>query len=218
MVKSKRKMKKNTREKIMDAAEDLFAEQGYEAASLGDVADRVGIRQPSIFQHFPTKKDLYMAVMIRVMDPWLETIDMLADEILTIETARLMTRRWVTYLAQHPNMARLINQAALNNDWQLDFLVERWFQRSKEHVYEFNFEDSDYWQHGPEKAPWVMMAITNMMLGYITLSHLYEKVFGLDPLSKDAVETQVEFFFTFIERGLVKPEFHGRDRAAKNRD
>lgn len=216
MAKGNRKVKKNTRERIMDAAEDLFAERGFEAASLGDVADRVGIRQPSIFQHFPTKKDLYIAIMARVMDPWFEALNKLADEISTVETSRSMTRRWVTYLAHHPNLARLIQQAALTNDWQLDLLVERWFKQSTDRVNEFNLGASDYWQHGPEKAPWIVMALNNMMLGYVTMSHLYEKLFGFDPLSEDAIETQIDFFFTFTERGLVKPEFHGQDRLAKN--
>ncbi len=38
----------STSERILDAAEDLFAEKGYSATSLGDVADRVGIRSPSL--------------------------------------------------------------------------------------------------------------------------------------------------------------------------
>ena len=40
---------RSTSERILDAAEDLFAEKGYSATSLGDVADRVGIRSPSLY-------------------------------------------------------------------------------------------------------------------------------------------------------------------------
>ena len=39
---------KPTAERVLDVAEDLFAEKGYQAASLGDVAERVGIRSPSL--------------------------------------------------------------------------------------------------------------------------------------------------------------------------
>ena len=48
-----------TAERILDAAEDLFAEKGYRATSLGDVADRVGIRSPSLYNHFRNKEALY---------------------------------------------------------------------------------------------------------------------------------------------------------------
>ncbi len=42
----------STADRILDAAEDLFAVKGYSATSLGDVADRVGIRSPSLYNQF----------------------------------------------------------------------------------------------------------------------------------------------------------------------
>jgi len=39
---------KPTAIRVLDVAEDLFAARGYDATSLGEVADRVGIRQPSL--------------------------------------------------------------------------------------------------------------------------------------------------------------------------
>ena len=48
-----------TAERILDAAEDLFAQKGYSATSLGDVADRVGIRSPSLYNHFRNKEARY---------------------------------------------------------------------------------------------------------------------------------------------------------------
>ena len=56
-----------TAERILDAAESLFAEKGYSATSLGDVADRVGIRSPSLYNHFRNKEALYEAVLERLL-------------------------------------------------------------------------------------------------------------------------------------------------------
>ena len=64
----------STSDRILDAAEDLFAEKGYSATSLGDVADRVGIRSPSLYNHFKNKEALYEAVLERLLGvsrlPW----------------------------------------------------------------------------------------------------------------------------------------------------
>ena len=57
----------STSDRILDAAEDLFAEKGYSATSLGDVADRVGIRSPSLYNHFKNKEALYEAVLERLL-------------------------------------------------------------------------------------------------------------------------------------------------------
>jgi len=54
------------RESILDAAVPLFANQGYERTRMSDVAARVGVTEPVIFQNFGTKAELFAAVLERV--------------------------------------------------------------------------------------------------------------------------------------------------------
>ncbi|MFO8042168.1 MAG: TetR/AcrR family transcriptional regulator [Alkalispirochaeta sp.] len=52
---------------ILDAAEDLFRERGFQAVTLTDVAREVGIRKPSLYYHFPEgKEQLFVAVQERM--------------------------------------------------------------------------------------------------------------------------------------------------------
>lgn len=51
-----------TSDKIMRVALRHFAQNGYEGASLADIAAEVGIKKPSIYNHFKGKDDLFMAV------------------------------------------------------------------------------------------------------------------------------------------------------------
>jgi TetR/AcrR family transcriptional repressor of nem operon len=53
----------DTRERLLIEAIDLIERQGFCAFSYADLADRVGIRKPSIHHHFPTKADLGVAVV-----------------------------------------------------------------------------------------------------------------------------------------------------------
>jgi AcrR family transcriptional regulator len=48
----------STREKIMDAAIKLFSDKGYNNVSMRDIADMVGIKAGSIYNHFPSKHDI----------------------------------------------------------------------------------------------------------------------------------------------------------------
>ena len=54
------------RESILDAATEVFAAAGYRAGKVSDVADRVGVTEPVIFQNFGSKAALYAAVLDRV--------------------------------------------------------------------------------------------------------------------------------------------------------
>ena len=56
----------STRDELIDQATRLIETQGFCAFSYADLAERVGIRKPSIHHHFPAKADLGVAVVRRM--------------------------------------------------------------------------------------------------------------------------------------------------------
>ena len=59
--------KSSTREEILEAALDLFAVNGYEATSISQLADAVGIRKASLYSHFANKQDILDTVVETVL-------------------------------------------------------------------------------------------------------------------------------------------------------
>ena len=59
--------KSNTRDEILEAALDLFAVNGYEATSISQLADAVGIRKASLYSHFANKQDILDTVVETVL-------------------------------------------------------------------------------------------------------------------------------------------------------
>lgn len=53
---------KGTKEKIFDAAVDLFAERGYDGVSIRDIAKAVGIRESSVYKHYSGKDEILDAI------------------------------------------------------------------------------------------------------------------------------------------------------------
>jgi AcrR family transcriptional regulator len=51
------------RAQLLEAARDVFAEQGYHAAAMDDIAERAGVSKPVLYQHFPGKLELYRALL-----------------------------------------------------------------------------------------------------------------------------------------------------------
>jgi TetR/AcrR family transcriptional regulator len=48
---------------ILDAATALFAESGFDGASVAAIAEKAGVCKANVFHHFPSKEDLYFAVL-----------------------------------------------------------------------------------------------------------------------------------------------------------
>ncbi|WP_225873340.1 TetR/AcrR family transcriptional regulator [Cellulosimicrobium composti] len=51
------------RAQLLAIAEELFASQGYHHISMDDIADRAGVGKPVLYRHFPSKLDLYLAIV-----------------------------------------------------------------------------------------------------------------------------------------------------------
>ena len=51
------------RTQLLGAALDVFVENGYHAAAMDEIAERAGVSKPVLYQHFPGKLDLYLALL-----------------------------------------------------------------------------------------------------------------------------------------------------------
>lgn len=99
------------RQEILDAATELFAEHGYSDAGTQTLADRLGVGKGTVFRHFPTKRDLFLAAVDRVMSRLRDQVDAavegIDDPLGRISTA---VRACLTFFAEHPRYVELIVQ------------------------------------------------------------------------------------------------------------
>lgn len=116
-----------TANRILDVAEELFAQHGFAAASLRDIAARAEIQQPGLYKHFTGKDDLYRKVYERALAPMTALMDgILAGPDATFDD---LTDRMIDLLAQHPNIARLLARAAMASDSEPDEVALDWLAR-----------------------------------------------------------------------------------------
>ena len=68
----------NARDRILDDASALFAKEGYDGTSLGELAEAIGVTKAAIYHYFPNKKEIYEAIIVRTLDGLLRYV---TDEI-----------------------------------------------------------------------------------------------------------------------------------------
>lgn len=184
---------KPTRERILDAAEQVFAERGYDAASLGDVAARVGIRPQGIYNHYAGKWALWVAVLERLLDPLFETLDDALRGPPTAERGKRGLAAEIALHARNPNLARVVQYATLAGGEQLELLLERWYRPFFQRAMLLTPEKSAIVRKNPALLPWMITAFHNLVLGYATMAPLTRELLGIDPFSPEATARQTEF-------------------------
>jgi AcrR family transcriptional regulator len=97
------------RETIEDAATALFAERGYQGASIDEIARRSGVTPPVLYDHFASKQDLYRGLLERhfaeLRQVWSENF--VGDDPPARRVARSLDA-WFAYIETHPFAGRML--------------------------------------------------------------------------------------------------------------
>ena len=190
-----------TAERILDAAEDLFAQKGYSATSLGDVADRVGIRSPSLYNHFRNKEALYEAVLERLLVEFGRPLIEMQE---SNELSQDRVLQWLeTIVRQHhanPNLARLLQHAALSGGPHTNEIIERLFSPMFATPEPAELEGDYFGQLSSQGLqPWAVMAFNNLVMSYVTMAPMYRDLLGEDPFSEAALDKQLALVDTLLK-------------------
>lgn len=109
--------KGNTKQEILEASLDLFSVQGFEATSISQIADAVGIRKASLYSHFESKQAILDAIVKEVLEQYAQhSIFALADwedpdftkdkQHMTPDAAVQMIQRQLRYILHDPAISR----------------------------------------------------------------------------------------------------------------
>ncbi|SRR6266403_164171 len=105
----------DTRERIIEAAQDIFARDGFVGAKMREIADRVGIQRPSLFYHFRNKEALFAAAHERVFAR-IEPIfrKSLVPDGDPFEQLDRVTRAVLAIMGKEPEFARMVARTAVD--------------------------------------------------------------------------------------------------------
>ncbi len=106
---AKNNSKENTRERIINSAKKLFAEQGYQKTTVVDISRQAGLSEAALYDHFQGKEDL----LLMIPDLWVsELLQDLDDQLFGIKGAVNKLRKYLWWymrrVEQSPQDAKIV--------------------------------------------------------------------------------------------------------------
>ena len=114
------------RTQLLSAALEVFVAQGYHAAAMDDIAERAGVSKPVLYQHFPGKLDLYLALLDESCDTIISSAARALES--TEDNKQRVTaamHAFYAYVASAEGAFRLVFESDLTNEPEVRERVDR---------------------------------------------------------------------------------------------
>ncbi len=189
-----------TIQRALDAAEQLFADQGYEGTTVRQIADAIDIREPSLYKHFQGKDAIYAAVLERGTKPLVDEIEGWLANQLTLNDLLIIPTKMNELLAQHPNLARLLQREMMASE--ISPVALQWFQQLFGRGVELtrNFISEPQME---KQSLLYVIALTNVALGYYSSASLFKQLDMEDLLDPETIDQQSEVFTKIFKTFLI---------------
>ncbi len=179
---------------IIAEAVRVFAEAGYEGASVAAIAGNVGLSKQNLMYYFPTKQALYQRVLDDVLDNWLERMaNLAAPDGEPAEVLRAYIRAKLAFSREHPLASRVYAMEVISG-------APMYGEQIRERVVPLVRKDIEVFERwiaegriAPVNATHLLFAIWAMTQSYADFSAQMHLVLGANELTAadfaDAEET-----------------------------
>lgn len=201
------KQRLKTRGQILDAALQIFAEKGFEATSVREIAGSVGVNHGLIRHHFKNKEELWkeaVRFLFERMEAELAIDPGSEDHLTEFDRLKNSIRRYVRYCARHPEHARIMVQQSIHGTDRFKWMVRnfiapqhRALQPSRsEHV------EKGLWPKIDEiSLVYIFVAVAQMPF---VLAQEIGEIYETDPTDPAWVEQHADAIIELFFRHCVK--------------
>jgi len=99
---------------ILSGAERVFARAGFQGATMAQIAEEAGVPKPNLHYYFGNKRDLYRAVLNRVLHDWLDPIDVITADAEPRVALETYIRRKMALAFERPDASRVFANELLH--------------------------------------------------------------------------------------------------------
>jgi AcrR family transcriptional regulator len=165
------------RAQLLDAALEVFVASGYHAAAMDEIADRAGVSKPVLYQHFPGKLELYLALLDASCDAVVQGVrDALAATDDNTERVAATMQAFYTYVANEKAAFRLVFESDLTSERAVRERVDRVTSANAAAIAEVIREDT-----GLPEAQSELLAVSLVGMAQVSARYLVSSDHPVEP-------------------------------------
>ncbi len=191
----------DTRSRILQAAIEVFGARGYEAASIREITERIGVSPGLVNYHFQNKQKLWQEAVLYYYDRAAKAMTLSDEEFETLsprDQARLEIRRSIEFYANNPNHLRIAMSEVIDDGDRLQWIAENFMKtatarailRTNEHIADGVYPDIE-----PMNMYYAFVGMTRWMF---MVSSEVRRNFQVDTADPDVIEKHIEAVTTLL--------------------
>jgi TetR/AcrR family transcriptional regulator len=206
----------DTRDRVLSVAQALFAERGYRGTSLRDIARRIGIKAPSLLHHFPSKEQLYLAVLDRVFEGMEEAAAMVLMGRDSFQSrCRTAIVGAIDQIAASPDSMKIIWHEMTEETG----VGRQLFKRRVPPLFAMGVNFIFQGQRGGEFRDGVdpfhfLLSLNSITLGFFTTAAMVRRLWNIDLLEPRVIERRKREVIDMVERTLFLSQAASGERSA----
>ncbi|MBD0414678.1 TetR family transcriptional regulator C-terminal domain-containing protein [Oryzicola mucosus] len=118
------RIQQEKREKILEAALDVFSANGFRGATIDQIAEAAGMSKPNLLYYFRGKEDMHTTLMVRLLETWLAPLRELDDVGDPVTELRSYIRKKLEMSRDFPRESRLFANEILQGAPRIKELLE----------------------------------------------------------------------------------------------
>ena len=194
----------DTRDRVLQTAQALFAERGYRGTSLRDIAKRIGIKAPSLLHHFPSKQQLYIAVLDRMFASIEDRANAIAwGRESPQDRMRQAVADAIDFIASRPDFVRIMWKEMADESGVGRPVLKRRLPPLFSIAVNFIFRGQREGAFRPEVDPLhFMWSLNSITLGYFTTAAQIRRLWNMNLLEPAMIERRKREVIDMVERTL----------------
>jgi len=186
-----------TRERLVQAAETLFVERGFDGVSINDVAVEAQVTKALVFYYFKNKQELFDTVLDRYYQAQASAlVSAIRSEGSVQDQIHQGIDAYLDFLKDNPGYPRLIQREICSSSRNLEKIME---YTNPLYLWGRDVLGDLLPGEGPLSVPHLFLTVFGMIINYFTYSPALKPLWGMDPMDPPALSERREHLHLVVD-------------------